>query len=205
MKALIALLLTLSLVSCTTIDELKSTKTYTPKTLREGKVNVDSRATGVSPADRVGMTTVLFIPVGGIKAEGDTSANIMKSVSEALEAAGYNSDDSSYSSSDAGYLRAHVKEIEFGNFLFLPFATWGTIVLNLHLETRDGEVLWSKRIRTSVSAINNYDRTAIVTMNRLVRDLTRTFSNDSFYQSTLRIKRYNEFLKEDTPITMHQP
>lgn len=205
MKALFVLLALSTLISCTSIDELKSTKTYSPKVQREGRVNVDSRATGIKSTDSIGKTKVLFIPVGKVRAEGDTSANIMKSIRLSLEAAGYNAEGSSYSSADAGYLRAHVKEIDFSNMMFLPFITWGSIVLELRLETRDGELLWNKTHRTKVHAINNFDRTAIVAMNRLVKDLTREFARDSFYQSTLRIQRYNEFLEEDTPLSMNQP
>jgi len=186
-----ALLLLLS--ACTTIDELKSSKTYAPKHLREGSVNVASRATGLA-SNRVGKTTVLTIPVGSIKADGDTSVNIMKSVSRALAAAGYNQQNASFNSADAGYLRAHVEEIKFGNFFF---SSWGTIVLHLRLETRDGDLLWKTRIRSSVNAINNYDRTAVVAMNRLVKDMTKTFINEDFYVATQRIKRHQQFLNED--------
>ncbi len=196
MKYLTFLFLATILVGCTSINELKSTKTYTPKKQRDGAVNVAARATGIN-RNRVGKTTMLTVPIGSIKAEGDTSANIMKSIQKALTSAGYNSDNSTFNSEDAGYLKAHVEKIEFGNFLF---STWGTIILQLRLETRDGEVLWSSRVRSSVNAVNNYDRTAIVAMNRLVKDMARKFTGKSFYSATQRVKRHNDFLKENTPI-----
>jgi hypothetical protein len=186
----------LVLGGCTTIDELKSTKTYKSKVMRDGSVNVASRATGVS-SGRIGSTTVMTIPVGSIKAQGDTSANIMKGVRKALTAAGYNSQDTAFTSADAGYVRAHVENIEFGNFLF---SSWGTIILHLRLETRDGALLWKTRIRSSVNAINNYDRTAIVAMNRLVKDMTKVFAKEDFYLATQRIKRFNDFLQEDSSL-----
>ncbi len=181
------------LSACTTIDELKSTKSYTPKQQREGPVNVASRATGLD-SNKVGKTTLLTIPVGAIKADGDTSVNIMKSVGQALSAAGYNKQNASFNSADAGYLRAHVEEIKFGNFFF---SSWGTIVVHLRLETRDGALLWKTRLRSSVNAINNYDRTAVVAMNRLVKDMTKAFVQEDFYLATQRIRRHNEFLEED--------
>lgn len=196
MKKIAVLLAIAVLTACTSINEIKSTKTYTPKTQREGAVNVAARATGLN-RNRVGKTTVLTVPVGSIKAEGDTSANIMKSVRQALSSAGYNSDDSTFNSEDAGYLKAHIQKIEFGNFLF---STWGTIILELRLETRDGEVLWNKRIRSSINAVNNYDRTAIVAMNRLVKDMTKTFTSESFFTATQRVKRHNDFLRENISI-----
>ncbi len=185
------------LSACTTIDELKSTKQYAPKQQREGAVNVASRATGLKN-NKVGYTTVLSVPVGRIKAQGDTRANIMKSVRQALSAAGYNSDDASFNSEDAGYLSAHVERIQFGNFLF---STWGTIIVQLRLETRDGELLWDKRIRTSVNAVNNYDRTAVFAMNRFVKDMTWAFVEEDFYNATKRVKRHYDFLDENTPLS----
>lgn len=184
--------------ACTSIDELKSTKTYTPKVIRSGAVNVAARATGIT-SSHVGNTTLLLtVPLGTIKTRGDTSANIMKSVGQALNAAGYNAENSDYTSADAGYLRAHVEDIEFGNFLF---SSWGTVIIHLRLETRDGALLWKTRLRTSINAINNYDRTAIITMNRLVKEMTKTFAKNDFYQATLRVKRHNDFIKEDIAIS----
>ncbi|MFL0801049.1 MAG: hypothetical protein K6L80_11400 [Agarilytica sp.] len=183
------------LCACTSIDELKSTKTYTPKTQREGTVNVAPRATGIDN-NVIGKTTLLSIPVGNIKAQGDTSANIMKSIGLALSAAGYNTDSASYAAENATYLRAHVQSIKLGNFLF---STWGTIILQLRLETRDGEVLWDKRIRSSINAINNYERTASIAMNRLVKDLSKEFISEDFYITTQRVKRHNDFLNEALP------
>ncbi|WP_158657724.1 hypothetical protein [Agarilytica rhodophyticola] len=191
-------LFAIALSGCTSIDELKSTKAYTPKVQREGAVNVASRATGLS-SNKVGKTTLLTIPVGSIKAQGDTSANIMKSIGQALVAAGYNSDlKTSFRSANAGYLRAHVEEIKFGNFFF---SSWGTIILHLRLETRDGALLWKRRVRTSINAINNYDRTAIVAMNQLVKDMAKIFVEDEFYAATQRVKRHNDFLKDNAPAT----
>ncbi len=182
------------LSACTSIDELKSTKSYPPKLQREGTVNVASRATGIE-SNKVGKTTVLFMPVGSIKTEGDTSANIMKSVSNALSAAGYNSRGASFTSADAGYLKAHVEEVKIGNFFF---STWGTIILHLRLETRDGALLWKKRLRTSVSfVVNNYDRTAKVTMNQLVKEMSKVFVEEDFLLATQRVKRHNEFLEDN--------
>lgn len=182
------------LSACTSIDELKSTKSYAPKVQREGVVNVASRATGLD-SDKVGTTTVLFVPMGSIRTEGDTSAHIMKSVGSALLAAGYNSQSSAINSANAGYLRAHVEEVKFGNFLF---STWGTIILHLRLETRDGALLWKKRVRSSVSmVINNYDRTAKVAMNRLVKDMSKVFVEEDFLFATERVKRHNEFLQDE--------
>lgn len=197
-KVLVLGLFAIALSGCTSIDELKSTKAYTPKIQRDGAVNVASRATGLT-SNKVGKTTLLTIPLGSIKAHGDTSANIMKSVGQALTAAGYNSDaNTSYRSANAGYLRAHVEEIKFGNFFF---SSWGTIILHLRLETRDGALLWKKRIRTSINAINNYDRTAIVAMNSLVKDMVKTFLEVDFYAATQRVKRHNDFLQEETAET----
>jgi len=195
-KRVICLGLCAMLVSaCTTIDELKSTKQYSPDQKREGVVNVASRATGID-SNKVGSTTVLTVPIGSIKVEGDTSASIMKSVTKALEAAGYNSQGATFTSADAGYLRAHIEDIRFGNFLA---SSWGTIIIHLRLETLDGDILWKTRIRSSVNAINNYDRTAIVAMNKLVKDMSKTFAKEDFYQATQRVKRHNEFLNEDKP------
>ncbi len=190
-------LLALLLSGCTTIDELKSTKQYTPKQQREGSVNVASRATGLND-NKVGNTTILSLPVGRIKAQGDTRANIMKSVGVALSAAGYNAEDASFNSEDAGYVYAHIERIAFGNFLF---STWGTIIVQLRLETRDGELLWDKRIRTSVNAVNNYDRTAVFAMNRLVKEMTLSFVQEDFYSATQRVKRHSTFLEENTPLS----
>ncbi|MFL0803446.1 MAG: hypothetical protein K6L81_06985 [Agarilytica sp.] len=193
MKTALIASLVCFLCACASIDELKSTKTYTPKKQREGTINVAPLATGIKNS-LIGKTTVIFIPVGNIRAQGDTSANIMKSVSLALTAAGYNNNETaSYTSENASYIRAHVESIELGNFLF---STWGTIILQLRLETRDGEVLWERRIRSSVNAINNYERTASVTMNRLVKDLAKKFVSEDFYIATQRVKRHNDFLND---------
>src|SRR5690606_18802148 len=89
MKATLGLLLCVALCTCSTINELKSSKTATSKTQREGTINVASRATGIN-SNKLGKTTVLTIPVGSIKARGDTSANIMQTIELALQAAGYN-------------------------------------------------------------------------------------------------------------------
>lgn len=195
MKLTLLLSLIVWVSACSTIAELKSTKTYTPKTQQSGAVNVVSRATGVE-GNWIGHTTVVFIPVGPIQPQGDTSTNIMKSIRKALLAAGYNSKgESTFNSAEAGYLHAHVEEIKFGNFLF---STWGSITLQLTLETREGEILWERRIRSSVNAINNYDRTAKITMNRLVKDITRKLVKKDFFTATQRIKRHNDFLKEET-------
>lgn len=183
-----------ALSACTTIEELKSTKSYAPKTQREGSVNVASRATGVEAAAKVGKTTVLTLPLGSIKADGDTSSNIMKSIGVALAAAGYNQQSASFNSSDAAYVRGHVEEIAFGNFLA---ASWATIIIHVRLETRDGAILWKKRQRTHVVSLNNYDRTAVVAMNKLVKDLAQTFAEEDFYTATKRIKKHNEFINED--------
>lgn len=181
------------LCACTSIDELKATKAKPLDTQRDGPVNVASHASGID-SNKVGKTTVLFVPVGAIRAEGDTSANIMKGVRSALAAVGYNDTGASYRSREAGYLKAHVEEVKFGNFIF---STWGTIVVQLRLETRDGALLWEKRIRSSVSlVVNNYDRTAKVTMNRLVKDMSKAFVEEDFYLATQRVKRHNAFLEE---------
>ncbi len=196
MKTALIASLVCVLCACTSIDELKSTKTYTPKTQREGTVNVAPRATGIN-RNVIGKTTLLAIPVGNIKAQGDTSANIMKSITQALSAAGYNNNQTaSYTSENAAYIRAHVESIDIGNFLF---STWGTIILQLRLETRDGEVLWQRRVRSSVNAINNYERTASVAMNRLVKDLAKKFVSEDFYVATRRVKRHNDFLNDVPP------
>ncbi len=196
MKTALIASLVCFLCACTSIDELKSTKTYTPKKQREGTVNIAPRATGINN-NVIGKTTLINIPVGTIKAQGDTSANIMKSVSQALTAAGYNNTETaSYTSENASYIRAHVESIKLGNFLF---STWGTIILQLRLETRDGEVLWERRIRSSINAINNYERTASVTMNRLVKDLAKKFVSEDFYIATQRVKRHNDFLNDAPP------
>lgn len=227
MKTALIFSLVLLLSACTSIDELKSTKIYTPKVQRNASVNVASRATGIK-GNKVGYVTVLFpssntkvsstisdsssalvnklrsaaavpylsLPIGTITAGGDTSANIMKSIRKSLAAAGYNNaNDAAFNSADAGYLRAHVEKVQFGNFLFM---TWGTIVLQLRLETREGEILWEKRVRSSVTAVNNFNRTAVVTMNRLVKDMTKKFVRKDFYTASLRIKRHKDFLEEDT-------
>lgn len=181
------------LAGCTSINEIKSTKSHTTKIQREGTVNVDSRATGIT-SNKVGMATILSIPVGRIKAEGDTSASLMKSVGQALQAAGYNSAATAgFRSSDAAYLKAHVEDIRFGNFLFW---SWGTIIVHLRLETRDNEVLWKTRLRTSVSVVNSYERTAIITMNRLVKAMAERFSQEDFYLASNRIRRHNEFIDD---------
>ncbi|MFT5084280.1 MAG: hypothetical protein ACI9Y1_002334 [Lentisphaeria bacterium] len=190
--ALIALL-----TACTSIDELKSTKPYTPKNTREGTVNVATHASGLT-SDKVGETTVLTFGVGSIKVHGDSAGNIMRSVESALDAAGYNSQtDPKFASSDAAYIKAHVEKIKFGNFFGL---SWGTISIHLRLETRDGALLWDARISSSVKRFSSYDHTAIVAMNRLVKYMAKAFVEEDFFTATQRIKRHNEFLNENTAI-----
>lgn len=194
-KAMAWVMLSWFVISCTSINEIKSNKTYTTKIQREGTVNVESRATGIT-SNRVGTATILSIPVGRIKAEGDTSASLMKSVGQALSAAGYNSKAAEgFRSADAAYLKAHVEDIRFGNFLFW---SWGTIIVHLRLETRDNDLLWKTRIRTSVSVVNSYERTAVITMNRLVKAMADRFAQADFYVASNRIRRHNEFVEEPT-------
>lgn len=181
------------LSSCSSIDEIKSNKTYKPKIAREGSVNVASQATGID-SNKVGHTTLLTMKMGSIKVEGDTSTSIMKSVRDALEAAGYNAQGgASFSSADAGYLKAHVESIGFGNFFF---SSWGTIIVHLRLESRDGDILWKTRLRASVNTINSYERTSRVAMNQLVKQMVKSFVAEDFYLATQRIKRHNDFIQE---------
>lgn len=192
-KACVLILAITFLSACTSIHEIKNTKVYDPKQVRDGSVNVASRATGIE-TDKVGKSTFLTFKLGSIKAEGDISASIMNSVNDAITAAGYNSQNgASFNSVDAAYLKAHVESMEFGNFFF---GTWGTIILHLRLETREGDILWKTRLRSNVSTISSYERTARVTMNRLVKDMVDIFADEEFYRATQRIKRHNQFLQE---------
>ncbi len=191
---LLAVISTL-LCACTSIYEIKNTRVYEPEVVRTGSVNVASRVTGLD-SNAVGEVSILSFPVGTISAEGDISASIMKSVNDAIVATGYNSQSgASFNSVDAAYLKAHVEDMAFGNFLF---STWGTIIIHLRLETRDGDILWKTRLRTKVHTVSSYERTANKAMNRLVKDMVNIFSDDEFYQATQRIKRYNEFLQDNT-------
>ena len=187
----------LLLSACSSVDQFSASKDPKLKQTRQGTVNVTSRATGV-PEGSIGKTTVMLIPVGAIKVRGDTSAQIMQGVEQALLAAGYNDPKTqSYTAKDAAYIRAHVEEIKMGNFLA---SSWATLVVHLRLETRDGGVLWSKRLRTSINALNNYNRTATVAMNELVEDMAQAFIEEDFYLATQRIKQFNEFLQESASL-----
>lgn len=181
-------------VACSSINELQNTKTPKNSTNKHtGAINVASRATGID-TNVVGRTTLLSIPVGRIKVRGDMSASIMKGVEDALRAAGYNDKYANdYSTDNAPYLKAHVEDIAFGNFLA---STWGTVIIHVRLETREGVLLWKKRVRTSINALTNYNRTAAIAMNHLVSDLANAFSDEDFYQASQRIRRHEEFLNE---------
>lgn len=190
------------MTACSSVDQFRASKTPDLKSTRHGTVNVSSRASGIN-SDRIGTTTVLTVPIGRIKARGDISAQIMQGVEQALVAAGYNdSQNQSYTAEDAAYIKAHVEEIEMGNFLA---SSWATLVVNLRLETRDGGVLWNKRMRTSVNALNNYNRTATVAMNKLVKDMAKAFIEDDFYLATQRVKRHHDFLQESVSSSAVSP
>lgn len=188
-------LIAMLLSACTSIYEIKNTRVYAPKVLRDGSVNVASRATGLE-SNVVGKVTAFGDTLGEITAEGDVSASIMSSVNDAIVATGYNSQEGeSFNSVDAAYLKAHVEDMAFGNFLF---SSWGTVILHLRLETREGDILWKTRLRSKVHTVTSYERTAHKTMNKLVKDMITVFSSEEFYRATQRIKRHNEFLKDST-------
>ncbi|VUD64696.1 hypothetical protein TDB9533_03379 [Thalassocella blandensis] len=199
-KILAAFAMFCVLSACSSVDEFSASKTPKIKQTRDGTVNVSSRASGVK-GGRIGTTTLLTLPIGSIKARGDTSAQIMQGVELALEAAGYNNPQTqTYSAEEAAYIKAHVEEIEMGNFLA---SSWATLVIQLRLETRDGGVLWNKRVRTSVNALNNYNRTATVAMNKLVKEMAQAFVEEDFFLATQRVKRHHDFLRE--PVSSAAP
>lgn len=198
-KAFVGLSLFLLLASCVVVEDLKHSKSKPSKVQREGVINVASRATGVT-TDKAGMLTLLYVPVASTQIKGDISANLMHSVDIALQEAGYNAESgSSYSSADAGYLKAHLKELKLGNFFAINTAT---VSLKLRLETREGEILWEDVVRSRVKALNNdYDRTTTRAMNRLVRAMSKRFSQDDFYRASQRVKRHNAFLSESVELS----
>ena len=131
-KVFVVLSLLSLLASCVVVEDLKHSKAKPSKIQRDGIINVASRATGVT-TDKAGMLTLFYVPVASTRIKGDISANLMHSVDIALQEAGYNAEGgSSYSSADAGYLKAHLKELKLGNFFAINTAT---VSLKLRLET----------------------------------------------------------------------
>lgn len=191
----LALTTLFALQGCTSIHDLTPSKSPKVKDLRSGTINVASRATGID-TNIVGKTTLLTLPIGSIRTRGDTSAQLMQSVEVALQAAGYNNVATSpYSAKEGAYIKMHVEDIALGNFLA---STWATVVVHVRLETRDGALLWKKRLRTSINALNNYNRTATVAMNELVKDMAEAFTEEDFYTATQRVKRHNDFINESS-------
>lgn len=193
-KVTAIVLLTISSIACVPIGQLQHTKIEPSENPRKGVINVDSRATGV-PKGSTGMLQFLFIPIANTRLEGDSSASIMKSVREAVKAAGYNANKNpAYTAIDAAYLKTHVKKIKFGNFLALNTAN---IVLHHRLVSREGALLWEGETESWVSSSHrNYDRTAESAMNEQMSEMIELFSSEAFYQATLRISEHNKFLEE---------
>lgn len=211
----LCILLALAISSACSINKIQHTKVSPTKVQRDGKVTVARKATGLS-GGRVGFgrITPLAIPVVPIRIQGDERLQLMVSVQAALEAAGYNNDEtSSYSVLDAAHLEVHVIKLRFNNSSMLAplipaIPTWGIIKVHLRLEDREGATIWEQEVEGRGSSLKFWDgfnSASTKATNRLTKNMAKAFASDEFYQASQRVKRFNQFNEGDVEIDRIEP